>query len=366
VTWFWIDDGFSTHPKTLAIPPAHRLRVVGLWTLCGNWSAHHLTDGYVPAGLPAEYRAKKDDPQLLVDCRVRPGGAGLWEPHPDGGWVFHDWADWQKTKEEIEARRALRAAAGRKGGKASGTTRRANSTPKPGSKRGALASPSVRQNGSNDEATAKQVLRESFDSGEANANPSPARRGPGPEGAPARPAPEGPPDPPARPGPAAPGAVAAPAVAPLRSAPPEPPVTAPGQLDVRLTGEIITVLGALMPEQVWERLDHAAIDGLADRLAAGGWTRTSITAALEQRHDTLVAARGPGLAMTVLRDLARITPPATSPGCPNRCDKGWLDADTNDRPRPCPHCRPASARRVAQQQAQTYDHGPRSPGREAS
>jgi hypothetical protein len=45
----------------------------------------------------------------------------------EDGWLIHDFAEHQTTKEEIEARREVRKAAGRKGGIASAQARRNNS-----------------------------------------------------------------------------------------------------------------------------------------------------------------------------------------------------------------------------------------------
>jgi hypothetical protein len=346
MTWFYIDDGFVDHPKVLAIPKPQRARAVGIWTQCGVWCARHLTDGYMPPGVPGEYGARPADVALLVDCRVRLGGAGLWERVEGGGLLFHDWTIWQKSREEIEARRATRAAAGRLGGRASGVSRGG----KKGSKPEANPKQVLPPDAPDDEANASAVVPESFDSGEADTNPGPARPVPAPKGpgtGPGR-APQPPGPPAAGPAPAGPGV---------------PPAVVDSGPE-HLTGEAITVLGALMPETAWEKLDHAAIDGVCTRLALNGWTRTTLATALHERSTALGKSRGAGLAMSVLRDLDRAHAPA-NPACPNRCTNGLLEDDAG-RPHPCPTCRPGSARRVAEQRAQTYDYGPRAPGREAS
>jgi len=123
------------------------------------------------------------------------------------------------------------------------------------------------------------------------------------------------------------------------------------------------LLGAVLPEQVFEQLDRAAIDGICSRLALAGWTRATLLAALDQRRAALGKARGPGLAMSVLRDLEHSTPPRPDV-CPNGCVDGWLNAD-GDRPTPCPTCKPATARRIAEQHAQPWTLGPRPTGRTA-
>lgn len=92
-----MDDSFHTHPKVLAIPRRARVATVGLWTLTGNWCSHHLTDGHLAAHMPAEFDAGKNAANLLIEVN-------LWE-RTASGFVFHDWADWQPTRAQVEADR---------------------------------------------------------------------------------------------------------------------------------------------------------------------------------------------------------------------------------------------------------------------
>ncbi|GAB6899260.1 hypothetical protein [Kineosporia succinea] len=132
MVWFIIDDGFSEHPKTMAIKRATRLPSLGLWTMAGNWSARHLTDGQVSVDLLLEKGGRRTQIQALVD-------SGLWHDHEStcphdgeqcpatpapGGVVFHDWFDWQRSRQDVLQLRARRSAAGRNGGRASGAGRR--------------------------------------------------------------------------------------------------------------------------------------------------------------------------------------------------------------------------------------------------
>lgn len=57
-----------------------------------------LTDGFVPSGVVASLGGDWDDTAALVN-------AGLWH-QADGGFQFHDWAEYQPTKEQIQAERA--------------------------------------------------------------------------------------------------------------------------------------------------------------------------------------------------------------------------------------------------------------------
>lgn len=94
--WFLVDDGLHSHPKAMVTTPA----AIGLWTLAGSWASANLTEGFVPA--------------YMLD-RLVPGGAslaaelvdnGLWK-RVKSGYRFHDWQDYQPTKEEVEKSRKL-------------------------------------------------------------------------------------------------------------------------------------------------------------------------------------------------------------------------------------------------------------------
>jgi len=101
MSWLKIDDGFEDHPKVEPLSDAaHRL-----WSRAACWckkptNAH--TNGFVPRAMLRTI-AKNSAPQKkleklaqeLVDAKA--GGmfeVGLWEPE-EGGWRFHDWAEYQ-------------------------------------------------------------------------------------------------------------------------------------------------------------------------------------------------------------------------------------------------------------------------------
>lgn len=128
MTWFRIDDKFHDHRKVRALGKS-RPGAVGLWTLCGTWSADNTSDGFVPDQIVARWDARKRLAATL--CRV-----GLWhevEINGEHGYQFHQWEEHQPTREQVLHRRQVRADAGRLGGVKSGQTRR--------SKNEALASP---------------------------------------------------------------------------------------------------------------------------------------------------------------------------------------------------------------------------------
>jgi hypothetical protein len=94
--WFRVDDTFPDHPKVLELPDC----AVALWTRAGAWSARNLTDGFIPGRLIARYC---EDPERAVDALVR---NGLWVSTPDG-LRFHDWADYNPTKDLVDVRRKI-------------------------------------------------------------------------------------------------------------------------------------------------------------------------------------------------------------------------------------------------------------------
>lgn len=93
MAWFQIDDRLWAHPKFLGLPD----RALALWVKAGAWCASHLTDGFVPDKVLPLLGAK----QPAVNDLLR---HGLWLK-VDGGYQFHDWLDWQRSREQVEADR---------------------------------------------------------------------------------------------------------------------------------------------------------------------------------------------------------------------------------------------------------------------
>lgn len=92
MTWFKVDDGFWSHPKTATLSDA----AVTLWVRAGAYCCQHLTDGFV----------KKAQLRLLGESEAAEelSDAGLWHL-VDGGWVFHDWDEYQETSTIVKKRR---------------------------------------------------------------------------------------------------------------------------------------------------------------------------------------------------------------------------------------------------------------------
>lgn len=110
--YFRVDDGLHSHRKVLKLGPEN-FDALALWTIAGSWSAHYLTDGWVP-----EYVAASLDVHYAERAKalVR---VGLWVPaERDGepGWNFHGWSDPGRnpTAEQVTAERAATAERQRK------------------------------------------------------------------------------------------------------------------------------------------------------------------------------------------------------------------------------------------------------------
>lgn len=94
--WTKLDDGFGDHPKLAALSSdAFRLHVR---SMC--YAGRYLTDGKVPTAFVASA------PKSLVEELV---SGGLWEV-VSGGWMIHDYLDFNPTRGKVLAERAAVAA----------------------------------------------------------------------------------------------------------------------------------------------------------------------------------------------------------------------------------------------------------------
>ncbi len=98
--WFKIDDSLYDHPKFAGLS----LAAIGLWTAGGSYCARHLTDGFLSDAATPMLRVGS------VRCRADLVAAGLWA-ESGGGIQYHDWLDFQPSRETVLAER--RAAAER-------------------------------------------------------------------------------------------------------------------------------------------------------------------------------------------------------------------------------------------------------------
>lgn len=101
MTWFKVDDSFYDHPKVFDAPDC----AVALWTRAGTWAARNLTDGFVPSGMPARFC---DDPERAIRELI---SRGLWK-RTKGGYLFHDWAEYQPMRSDAIAEHVKKATGG--------------------------------------------------------------------------------------------------------------------------------------------------------------------------------------------------------------------------------------------------------------
>lgn len=120
MTWFKVDDGLFSSRKVLMIPRSMRNVCLGAWVQAGAWSSKELTDGHIPAFVLEELGGIPEVRDELI--RV-----GLWLSDGAEGAHFHDWAQYQPTREQVLEKREntqkARSDAGRVGGIRSGEAR---------------------------------------------------------------------------------------------------------------------------------------------------------------------------------------------------------------------------------------------------
>ena len=150
-TYVKVHDGLPDHPKIIeAGGEAGWLYICGL-----AYASRQLTDGVISKRLVRRL-TDGSNPEASASALVR---VGLWhdgehdcpkcpEAGPDA-YVIHDYLDHQRSASEVADLRAKRAAAGQRGGKRSGESRRAASDAEANGE--ALASDLVKQPGSKNE-----------------------------------------------------------------------------------------------------------------------------------------------------------------------------------------------------------------------
>jgi hypothetical protein len=101
MTWLRLEDNFAHHPKIMALSDrAFRLHLSALCH-CAEFS----TDGYVDKGIERAIRGR-----LAGDSRARTRhlnelvAGGLWAP-VNGGYLIHDYLDYNPSAAEVKAKR---------------------------------------------------------------------------------------------------------------------------------------------------------------------------------------------------------------------------------------------------------------------
>lgn len=122
--WARIDDGWLTNPKMAAAGKDGR----ALWIAGLLFATRELTDGFVPEtalGLLCGSADVKKNAVKNLTTPWREGASPLWDL-VDGGWMMHDYENYQPSGSKVKETREVRAEAGRRGGLASAAKRQAN------------------------------------------------------------------------------------------------------------------------------------------------------------------------------------------------------------------------------------------------
>jgi hypothetical protein len=98
VVWFKVDDRLHANRKARIAG----VEAMGLWVLAASWAAEELSDGFVPRSVLYAWSPTAHE---LAERLER---AGLWVPlvhQGEEGWLFHDWSEFNPTRDEVMARR---------------------------------------------------------------------------------------------------------------------------------------------------------------------------------------------------------------------------------------------------------------------
>lgn len=107
--WIRFDTTLPDHPKILTLltmRDGHRSAFVFCCALA--YAGRHGTDGHIPVAALTRINGRRTDAGNLITV-------GLLDPDPDGGWLIHDYAEYQQTAEVTDEVREKRRRASRKG-----------------------------------------------------------------------------------------------------------------------------------------------------------------------------------------------------------------------------------------------------------
>jgi hypothetical protein len=107
--WFKVDDKLHDHPKVQQLLEGYEddaLAAFGLWVLAGSWCGDQMSDGLISGFVMRRWHPDwKRLAALLVEV-------GLWDPVEVDGrhhHRFHDWLDYNDSRESIESDRLAKA-----------------------------------------------------------------------------------------------------------------------------------------------------------------------------------------------------------------------------------------------------------------
>lgn len=108
MTWANVDDRFPDHPKVIGLSDgAFRLHVSGI-----VYCARYLTDGFIP-----KPQVGKLVPNYRSSYLAELTKARLWTSD-GGGYVIHDYLQWNRSRAEVEEEKLAKSKAGKAGAEA--------------------------------------------------------------------------------------------------------------------------------------------------------------------------------------------------------------------------------------------------------
>lgn len=113
--WVKLDDTFDQHKKVRKAG----LEAIGLHARALAHAGREMDGGHVDPEWVEERAGRRG--KALVAKLV---AVGLWEPNSDG-WIIHDFNEYNPTREEWDAERAKRSAAGKRAASARWSRRNA-------------------------------------------------------------------------------------------------------------------------------------------------------------------------------------------------------------------------------------------------
>jgi len=96
-------DGFYRNPKVRAAGPD----AAWMWAASIGYANERLTDGFIPVVALHDLVALDAKPRLKLAAKLVE--VGLWEPC-EGGWMIHDFLNWNPSKAAVLERRAANLA----------------------------------------------------------------------------------------------------------------------------------------------------------------------------------------------------------------------------------------------------------------
>ena len=118
MTWVKLDDQLHAHPKVQRAWRAH-MGSLGLHMLALSHAGAYLTDGHVSEEFVVIQLPRRAVRERVIGALV---GAHLWEPS-EGGWLIHDYLDYNEPRADVLARRRQAASRARAQAPAAGRAR---------------------------------------------------------------------------------------------------------------------------------------------------------------------------------------------------------------------------------------------------